>query len=103
MQVDRVAHRLADHQPPLQAWQPSLADIEGMIDGPGQAGPTQIVEGKQLLSWVLKVRFPSDREMELRDRRIQRQHAAAWVTLTVIAGVAAWSGALSWRERRRGL
>ena len=95
--LENLQERLARHKPPLSAWQPTLADIDSMLDGPGKAGPSNFVEGVRH-SWVLNVHFPTDSEMELRDRRIQRQYGAALAALAAVAGAAVWWGG---RERRR--
>jgi len=92
---------LAGREPPLAAWQPTLADIEGMLDGPGEAGPSEVVAGVLHHSWVVTVRFPSDAEIELRDRRISRQQRASLAAMVAIVVAAGWWAALHWRDRTR--
>jgi hypothetical protein len=87
--------RLAMHDPPLTAWEPTLRDIEALIDNPGHAGPSDIVEPIGLQHrWILPVRFPSDEEMVRRELQTQRGKATVWVLIAasvLLVGVALWN------------
>jgi len=99
--LEGLRQTLAARDPPLRAWQPTLADIERMLDGPGEAGSSQNELGIHQDSWILTVRFPSDAEIELRDRRISRQQRASLAAMVAIVVAAGWWAALHWRDRTR--
>jgi hypothetical protein len=89
--LQRLRDRLANHDPPLTAWKPTLADVESFLDGPAEAGAAVEEEGLGVQEqWFLRVRFPTEAELVLRDRRIRRQFGAAAAALAVTAGLAAW-------------
>jgi hypothetical protein len=99
--LERLQTLLENHMPPLDAWKPTLKDMDGFLDGPGRAGGSVQVEplGVQH-QWIVTVRYPSDAEMEQRDRKTARQTLARMVMLAAIAGcAAAWVGS-EWRRAR---
>ena len=68
--LERLQEKLASREPPLIAWRPTLADVEGFLEGPGAAGGSVHVEPLGIqIRWKLAVRFPTDQEMALRDRQ----------------------------------
>ncbi len=99
--LKRLKERLAAHEPPFVAWQPTLADVETMIEGPGRAGRAWEVDGVVQERWILPVRFPTDAELSLRDRRARRQFEAALAALAAISGAGAWWTISRWHGERR--
>ena len=99
--LERLQTLLENRTPPLDAWKPTLKDIDGFLDGPGRAGGSVQVEplGVQH-QWIVTVRYPSDGEMELRDRKMARQTLAGLAALAAVFGCAAvWAGG-EWRRAK---
>ncbi len=100
--LERLQEKLANREPPLDAWRPTLTDVERFLEGPGSAGPSVHVEPLGIqINWKLPVRFPTDEEMVLRDRQARRQFGSVVAALAAIAGLASWWGYASWQARRR--
>lgn len=97
--------RLLAHDPPLTAWQPTLADVEPYIQGPGKAGESlPIVGGVRVDTYHLDVRLPPIDEMERQNERVRRIWLAwdAFWVLLVLLGL--WQAVdeigRGWRARR---
>lgn len=90
-----LKERLAEHDPPLTSWDPTLRDIEVMLVDPrGRTGQSEHVEPVGLQhQLILSVNLPSDEEMVRRNRQALRGKAMVWALLAisvVLVGVALW-------------
>jgi hypothetical protein len=85
----------------LTPWQPTSADVEGMLENPGRAGAAFDVKGLGVqYRWVLPVRFPSPEEVDRRALAARRQFAAGSMIVVAVAGLSAWWG---WKRVRSKL
>ena len=100
-EVQKLQARLAAHDPPLSAWQPTLADIERFVLGPGQAGKAvDLGKGEGVhQQWILPVREMTEDEILQRDRRAQREHEAGVVFLIAMTGLALGVAGIALRSR----
>ncbi len=98
--LEVLKKRLETHDPPLQAWTPSLSDVEPLLRGPGKAGPSVHVEPLGLQhQWILEVRFPSSEALARRDRQTQRGNWAGIGLLSMLAAFAIFLGSHHVRAR----
>jgi hypothetical protein len=99
--LESLQARLATHEPPLTAWQPTLADIERLVQGPGQAGKSlNSLPGAGVhKQWIVQIREMSEEELLQRDRRAAREHRAGVALLAAMTGLALWLAATALRSR----
>jgi hypothetical protein len=106
-EIQNLKARLAAHDPPLTTWQPTLADVERLVQGPGRAGKSdEPMPGAGVhIVWLLPIRQMTEDEIVQRDRRAAREHQSGVAFLIVMTGLALGVAALalgSWRSDRRG-
>ena len=99
--LESLLARLVTHDPPLTAWQPTLADIERLVQGPGRAGKSvESVPGVGVhKQWIVPIREMTEDEILQRDRRAGREHQAGVAFLIAMTGLALGVGALALRSR----
>jgi hypothetical protein len=101
--VTRIKRRMAEYDPPLSAWQPTLADVERLVQGPGQAGKQIDIHeiGTTQYEWLLPVRDLSDYELQLRDRRVRHEQWAGIGFAVIMIGLGLQVGVGAVQMRRR--
>jgi hypothetical protein len=100
--LTRIKERMAEYDPPLSGWQPTLADVERLVQGPGQSGRSiDLPEIGARHEWLLPVREMSDYELQLRDRRVRHEQwtAVAFAVIMIGLGVQVGVGAVQLRRR----
>jgi hypothetical protein len=99
--LEGLQARLATHDPPLTAWQPTLADIERLVQGLGRAGKSvESVPGVGVhTQWIVPIREMTEDEILQRDRRAQREQEAGVVFLIAMTGLALGVAGMALRSR----
>lgn len=92
-----LLERLENQTPPRIWWRPTAADFDAFIQGPGRAGErNDEIEGVR--TWILTVKFPSDGELERRDRQAFRGLASSAVVAGLIAICGLWLATAKWKQ-----
>jgi hypothetical protein len=99
--LEGLQARLALHDPPLTAWQPTLLDVERLVQGPGRAGKSvESVPGVGVhKQWIVPIREMTEDEILQRDRRAGRERQAGIGFLIAMTGLALGVGGLALRSR----
>ncbi|HEX3315325.1 MAG TPA: hypothetical protein VHR72_10565 [Gemmataceae bacterium] len=99
--LEGLQARLATHDPPLSAWQPTLVDIERLVQGPGRAGKSvESVPGVGVhIQWIVPIREMTEDEILQRDRRAAREQEAGVVFLIAMTGLAVGVAGIALRSR----
>ena len=102
--LKKLQDRLLEHDPPLTEWQPTLADVERLLLGPGTAGNfVEPVPGVGVhKQWIVQMRRMTEDELLQRDRQAERAHQVGIGFLIVMTGLALGIGVQAIRSRRSG-
>jgi hypothetical protein len=100
--LKKLQDQLAEHDPPLLEWQPTLADVERLLLGAGTAGNfIEPVPGVGVhKQWIVEMRRMTDDELLQRDRQAERAHQVGIGFLIVMTGLALGIGVQAIRSRR---
>jgi hypothetical protein len=92
--------RLENQSPPRTWWRPTSADLDAFIQGPGRVGKTvpDHPVGVVVHEWILNVQFPTDGELERRDRQAFRGLASSAVVAGLIAICGLWLATAKWKQ-----
>jgi hypothetical protein len=91
--------RLENQTPPRTWWRPTFADLDAFIQGPGHAGKTVPDHTFGVLyEWILTVQFPSDGELERRERQAFRRLTSSAIVAGLIALCGLCLAAAKWKQ-----